>query len=846
MSEQLLATPCVFGENENFILERELGRGGMGGVYLGRDKMLDRPVAVKVMLSEYGADAEFVEKFKREAQSAARLIHPNIAQIYSYGIADGMPYIAMELVSGGSLDQLMRNAPDGKTDIPRVMKLGEQVALALRCAADQGLVHGDIKPDNILLDSNGNAKIVDFGLAGMKNNTDEIWGTPYYIAPEKVRKEAVDYRADMYSLGGTLYHALTGVAPFEGPDAVAVVKQRFAGMPPKPSDIRPDISDAIDALVMKMLALEKGDRFPSFEALLQELARVMATGLTRSAAPAAPAAKKGMAVRKGGKTIVMKKKGGVSGGLKVPAKASVAAARQVDAVEGGEDEEEGGNLGVKVLAVVVGVILLVGGIIGGLVWYRQADASSKASGRVAQITKNIADARDAIRQTASRAVSFGEEFAVFSAQATAECEKATEDIAKLIPDFAAVLKPAPTEDLLAAIKLTNVVTAVANETAAATNQVAVASTNAPAATVTNAVEVAAAAPESAAPAAAGKDEPLAVQDVRSLWEKAYACQAANIRIQVELKKVAEECAKADELKGEDEATMNALGEMSRFVFEKFDQVRVSKDVETVQKGIGFIKSKGAKTIQKTKDELRIARLEAARKEQREKEEAEKKHREEELRAAHEKAVAEETQGAKECFQMMHEKQWLATLDFDRALKELDRRKQECTTAEGEIAYRKEAAKVAALKSMLTIFAANLKGYEFRKGTKKDGVTSLRGTKVVEVDDVEMTLLKPDGSKMKRTWRNIYEKYHGNLNELIIQFIERGRQTTTPRLSQLRWAEAMCGAALTMKLICSDDPAAAARSEKIVQRLVHEFPGYLEKAKDMFPEGVNFDVDPFAE
>ena len=111
MSEQLISTPGVFGDNGNFLLERELGAGGMGGVYMGRDKMLDRPVAVKVMLKELGADAEFVEKFKKEAQSAAKLIHPNIAQIYSYGISDGMPYIAMELASGGSLYSLMNAAP---------------------------------------------------------------------------------------------------------------------------------------------------------------------------------------------------------------------------------------------------------------------------------------------------------------------------------------------------------------------------------------------------------------------------------------------------------------------------------------------------------------------------------------------------------------------------------------------------------------------------------------------------------------------------------------------------------------------------------------------------------------
>jgi serine/threonine-protein kinase len=260
--EQLISTPSVFGETGNFLLERELGKGGMGGVYMGRDKMLDRPVAVKVMLREYGSDIEFIERFKHEAQAAARLIHPNIAQVYSYGIADGMPYIAMELVAGGSLDQLMKLQP-GKIDIPRVMKICEQVAQALRCSADQGLVHGDIKPENVLLDANGNAKIVDFGLAAMQKNTDEIWGTPYYIAPEKVKKEPVDYRADMYSLGGTLYHALTGVAPFEGDDAAAVVRKRFEGAPVPPSQVRPGISPQIDALILKMLALDPAERYPS-------------------------------------------------------------------------------------------------------------------------------------------------------------------------------------------------------------------------------------------------------------------------------------------------------------------------------------------------------------------------------------------------------------------------------------------------------------------------------------------------------------------------------------------------------------------------------------------------------
>ncbi len=114
------------------------------------------------------------------------------------------------------------------------MRVGQQVADALALAAESGLVHGDVKPENVLFDADGNAKLVDFGLAAMQGDSDEIWGTPFYISPEKVRRQKIDYRADIYSLGGTLYHVLTGVPPFDGPDPTAVVKARFEGPPKKP------------------------------------------------------------------------------------------------------------------------------------------------------------------------------------------------------------------------------------------------------------------------------------------------------------------------------------------------------------------------------------------------------------------------------------------------------------------------------------------------------------------------------------------------------------------------------------------------------------------------------------
>ena len=410
---QLIQTPCVFGENGNFLLERELGKGGMGGVYMGRDKMLDRPVAVKVMLKEYGADAQFVERFKKEAQAAARLIHPNIAQIYSYGIADEMPYIAMELVAGGSLDSIMRNS-GGSSDVARIMKIGEQVAQALRCAADQGLVHGDVKPENILLDANGNAKLVDFGLAAMQHNTDEIWGTPYYIAPEKVRKEVVDYRADMYSLGGTVYHALCGIPPFDGEDASAVVRKRFDYLPRRPSEIRPELTPQIDALVMKMLAFDPADRYPTFEALLADWNAVLSMGISASqvlnpipsAAPAASAAKPAS----GKKRLMIKPKRTLSVRPQVSASEDSVDAEPAEEKSnlrsrskslsngGSAEEEEEGSIGGKVAMVIGGILGAIALVGGGLWLLSEKNKSDNEARRLGAIQKQIDVDKEALSE----------------------------------------------------------------------------------------------------------------------------------------------------------------------------------------------------------------------------------------------------------------------------------------------------------------------------------------------------------------------------------------------------------------------------------------------------------------
>ncbi|MFO7534435.1 MAG: protein kinase [Kiritimatiellia bacterium] len=259
----------------NFILQELLGRGGMGAVYRGVDQALGRAVAVKVMLRSVAADRVFFEQFKREARAAAALNHPNIVQVYSLDEEKGQYYIVMELLSGGRFDH---NISKGKQlDEATVLKVGIDVAEGLNAANRVGLIHDDIKPDNILFDTKGVAKVVDFGLArfrgkgGPQAGANEIWGTPYYISPEKVLRKQPDFRSDIYSLGGTLFHALAGRPPFEGETAVDVVRARLQGPAPSVQTFRAAIRPEFAALLARMLERDPDKRPASYAELLGDL-----------------------------------------------------------------------------------------------------------------------------------------------------------------------------------------------------------------------------------------------------------------------------------------------------------------------------------------------------------------------------------------------------------------------------------------------------------------------------------------------------------------------------------------------------------------------------------------------
>lgn len=258
----------------NFLLLDLIGTGGMGSVFIAEDESLDRLVAIKVMLKTLGDNPEAVETFKREAQAAAKLNHSGIAQIYSIGQEGGQPYIVMELVAGQGLAEMI----DGDKPLGEkfVMRAGLGVAGALDAANEIGLIHGDIKPENILLDDKGRPKLVDFGLASFADQAaaEGIWGTPYYIAPEKVQRRKVDARSDIYSLGATLYHALAGHPPFDGETPTEVVKARLDAPPPPLREIRPEISPEVDAIITRMLETEPSRRYPTYASLMGDMRRV--------------------------------------------------------------------------------------------------------------------------------------------------------------------------------------------------------------------------------------------------------------------------------------------------------------------------------------------------------------------------------------------------------------------------------------------------------------------------------------------------------------------------------------------------------------------------------------------
>jgi serine/threonine protein kinase len=258
----------------DFLLEKQLGAGGMGAVYLGRDVSLNRTVAVKVLRPELVADQKFMATFLREAEITASLNHPNIVQVYAFGQHEGVYYMVVEYISGGSLDDKIMNL--GQITELEGIEIGIAVARGLECALERGgLIHRDIKPGNILFNANNTPKVVDFGLSLSMETTDhfdgEIWGTPYYVAPEKLERLPEDYRSDLYSLGATLFHAISGRPPYEGEDPNDVAMKHLSGSVVSLKAFVPDISDQTSYAISKAMSRYPEDRYESYAAFISQL-----------------------------------------------------------------------------------------------------------------------------------------------------------------------------------------------------------------------------------------------------------------------------------------------------------------------------------------------------------------------------------------------------------------------------------------------------------------------------------------------------------------------------------------------------------------------------------------------
>ncbi len=266
----------VPGRLGDFILIEELGRGAMGCVYLAMDESLNRLVALKVIRKEFGEDPKMLETVQREAQAMATLNHRNIVQVYSFGRIKEQPYFVMELLQGERLDEMM--ADGGILTEIRALEIALDVAHGLDAANQAGLTHGDIKPANILMNDSGVAKVVDFGLAKfMEPGAEiEVWGTPYYIAPEKARKKGEDSRSDQYSLGATLFHALAGQPPFDGENPTKVVVAALKEDTPVLKDYNPDVTDITSAVILRMMDKNPNRRYPTYASLLSDLNHALA------------------------------------------------------------------------------------------------------------------------------------------------------------------------------------------------------------------------------------------------------------------------------------------------------------------------------------------------------------------------------------------------------------------------------------------------------------------------------------------------------------------------------------------------------------------------------------------
>jgi len=267
---------------EGFDVLAKLGKGATSSVYLARQVSLDKLVALKVLPRKLAASPETLRRFKREALATAKMNHPGIVQAYDVGESNGFHFLVMEYIQGETLRDLIER--EGRLEEKHAIDLAIAVVHALAHAAEHRVVHRDVKPANIMLTKAGEPKLCDLGLAISKRDEGKItsvgviMGTPYYLSPEQARNEELDERSDLYSLGATLFHAVTGVVPYDGDSPASIIARHWMDPVPDPRERAPALSDSLAALVMRLLAKDPEERYQSCEELLADLLELKRAG----------------------------------------------------------------------------------------------------------------------------------------------------------------------------------------------------------------------------------------------------------------------------------------------------------------------------------------------------------------------------------------------------------------------------------------------------------------------------------------------------------------------------------------------------------------------------------------
>src|SRR5438552_4230395 len=262
--------------SNRYEIQSEIAQGGMAEVYLARDQLLNRPVAMKALFPEYAREPSFVERFRREAQAAANLNHPNIVAIYDWGQEDGTYFIVMEYVEGRALRDLIRS--EAPLDPNQAAEITAEIASALAFAHRNGVVHRDVKPGNVLLTQSGTVKVTDFGIARAGTSdgltqTGSVMGTATYFSPEQAQGLPVDGRSDVYALGVVLYEMVTGVAPFTAESPVSVAYKHVREDPVPPSERNPDVPPDLEQIILTALAKLPENRYQTADDMRADILR---------------------------------------------------------------------------------------------------------------------------------------------------------------------------------------------------------------------------------------------------------------------------------------------------------------------------------------------------------------------------------------------------------------------------------------------------------------------------------------------------------------------------------------------------------------------------------------------